>query len=305
MIHENIHLDPDEWQWGIHADHRLWRSPFSRVKGVLMSATRTDWRLTAARIVCVMVMFGALLGGIDRTAATNLSAAGNATPNGNRDARIIAIDVLLEPEAALVRYMRGVDAQLRREYPWGYTLDVIHNPHITLVQRYVRSSDIRAISEAVGLVVEEERATTLQLTANRYAPRVSDGVDRVVQLVVDVTPRLRILERRIVDAVQPFAVSGGTASAFASVPGSVGTVNYDAIDFVENFVPDYSGDRFAAFLAVGVAPSPFAYVLRPKPFEPFTFGIDEVAIYQLGQSGTAQERLWGSNARPCPCPWSD
>ena len=72
-------------------------------------------------------------------------------------ARVVAIDVLLRVGAATVERAKSVNAQLRKAYPQGYSLDAAHTPHITLVQRFVRASDIDAISAAVATVLKTER----------------------------------------------------------------------------------------------------------------------------------------------------
>lgn len=82
--------------------------------------------------------------------------------------RIIAIDVLVEPDATIIAAAQAVNARLREVYPEGYSLDETHSPHITLVQRYVREKDLERVTAAVAGVVDELDPRTLQMRAVGY-----------------------------------------------------------------------------------------------------------------------------------------
>ena len=96
----------------------------------------------------------------------------------------------------------------------------------------------------------------LEVPVSSYLTAPWDNVN-VVTFQVDVTPKLRTFEQKIVDAVQPFAVSGGTAEAFAIAAGDV-PVGKATIAWVENFVAASSGRNFRAHVTLGVAPKEFA-----------------------------------------------
>ena len=49
---------------------------------------------------------------------------------------LIAINVLLEPDAATVEKAKAINARLRENYPASFPLDANHAPHITLLQLY-------------------------------------------------------------------------------------------------------------------------------------------------------------------------
>ena len=53
--------------------------------------------------------------------------------------QLIAIDVLLEPDHAMIEKSNSTNARLRGNYPAGYALDASHAPHVTMLQRYVRT----------------------------------------------------------------------------------------------------------------------------------------------------------------------
>jgi hypothetical protein len=60
-------------------------------------------------------------------------------------------------------------------------------------------------------------------------------------------------------------------------------------------VPKASGANYAPHVTVGVGPESFVRELKAEGLAPFTFGARGVAVYQLGDFGTAQKRLrgWG------------
>jgi hypothetical protein len=47
------------------------------------------------------------------------------------DEKLIAIDILLEPDQTLIGKARLVNATLRENFPAGYELDASHAPHIS------------------------------------------------------------------------------------------------------------------------------------------------------------------------------
>jgi hypothetical protein len=83
---------------------------------------------------------------------------------------------------------------------------------------------------------------------------------------------------------------GGTAAAFVGAK-----INPSTIGWVENFIPT-SGENYVPHVTAGVAKEDFAKRMKAEPYEVFTFGADGVAIYQLGNFGTAAKMLWQSQA---------
>ena len=69
------------------------------------------------------------------------------------------------------------------------------------------------------------------------------------------------------------------------------------LGWVETFVPKSSGENYIPHVTVGVAPEAFVKQLKAEPFETFTFKPNDVAIYQLGNFGTAAKKLWQSRGR--------
>jgi hypothetical protein len=111
-------------------------------------------------------------------------------------------------------------------------------------------------------------------------------------MLVDRTPELDRLQQKMVDAVAPFSVSGGTAAAFIDTPADA-----DIVPYVETFVPKSSGANYAPHVTVGLATEPFGKKITTEPFVAFTFHPSGVAIYQLGNFGVAAKKLWESHGK--------
>jgi 2'-5' RNA ligase len=243
---------------------------------------RRQFILTA----CAAPLLGLAIG--CQPANAPLQNAEGAAPGG-AEGDLIAIDVLLEPDAATVERAATVNARLRQSYPQGYALDASHQPHITLLQRFVRRADLEAVSTAVRPALNAEEPLAMPLRITGFTSTTWSGVE-VLVYVVELSPELRRLQQRVVGAVQPYAVSGGDARAF--VFDASGEINAETIGWVENFVPDSSGENYFPHVTLGVAQKATTDAIAAEPFDSFTFHAANAAIYQLGNFGTAQRRLW-------------
>jgi phosphoserine phosphatase len=207
---------------------------------------------------------------------------------------LIAIDVLLEPDQAMVAKANAINARLRGNYPSGYSLDATHAAHITMLQRFVRTSDLEAVTAVITKVLAAERATDMQLKAKSLDYTIWNGT-AVTVIVVEPTPALLRLQQNVADVVAPFSATGGTEAAFIDTPKGA-----DIVPYVESFVPKASGAAYFPHVTAGVATEAFVKALKAAPFDTFTFTPTGVAIYQLGNFGTASKRLWPLQAQQGP-----
>jgi hypothetical protein len=240
-------------------------------------------RITASAFIALTLTL-ALLGASIQPAVAQQAVA------ENDGGRIVAIDILLEPDPTMVKRAVAANAKLREDYPQGYTLGSEQVPHITLVQRYVKVGDLKAIEAAISAVLAKEDPRTLQLTANGYAYAPWAGVF-ITGIAVETKPALSRLQADMVKAVEPFAVSNGTVAAF-STSKDLPKVEEAIVDYVKTFVPKSSGDKYNPHVTIGVGREEFVKQLKAEPFPKFAFKPVGVAIYQLGGFGTAQKRLW-------------
>jgi hypothetical protein len=202
------------------------------------------------------------------------------------DKKLIAIDILLEPDQTLIEKANAANAWLRANFPAGYELDATHAPHITLLQRFVCAQDFDAVTAALTQVVAVEKPAALQLRAKGYEYVIWAGHALTV-FVIERTPELMHMHHKVIDAVTPFAVNGGTAAAFVGAE-----INPETIGWVETFIPKSSGENYIPHVTLGVANEDFVKHMKAEPFAALTFKPLGVAVYQLGNFGTAAKRLW-------------
>ena len=201
---------------------------------------------------------------------------------------LIAINVLLDPDAATVERAQAVNALLREDYPDGFPLDADHAPHITILQRFVRTADLDEVANAVTEVLRTEQAMNWECRAIGYYA-LADKDLRLVGIVIEPTEDLRRLQERIIDAVTPFAAEKGTGEAFAPRLDG-GEISQPTVDYVNNFVGPRTGMNYHPHLTVGIGTRAFVDALKAEPFEPFTVRAVSVSLYQVGDYGVAQRR---------------
>lgn len=203
---------------------------------------------------------------------------------------MIAIDVLLEPDQALLDRARRVNALLRGDHPAGFAFDDTHLPHATLVQRYVHERDLDAVCGAIGRIASTTDVRALHLQVTGLNIRTDEAVG-TASWTIATTPELQRLADACLAALAPFAASGGDAAAF--VPNADGTPIRDStVRYVERFATAHSGADFAPHITLGLARVAFLQALEGARFEPFAFHPAALAIHQLGNHGTARRRLW-------------
>ena len=203
---------------------------------------------------------------------------------------MIAVDVLLEPDAATQDRARQANRSLRADHPGGFAFDASHLPHVTLVQRYVYERDLAALFAAIASVANAHNPLALSLEATGVQVRI-DGETGSASWRIARTPALQALAADCLAAAQSLAVSGGTARAF--VPNEDGSdIRESTVRYVERFVPDHSGENFAPHLTLGHAGAAYLRHLEAAPFEAFAFAPMAVCVHQLGNHGTARRRVW-------------
>jgi hypothetical protein len=66
---------------------------------------------------------------------------------------VTAINILLEPDETMLQRCEANNARLLKVFPKGFALDATHRPHVTLLQRFVRTADLDRIYSAAGKVL--------------------------------------------------------------------------------------------------------------------------------------------------------
>ena len=202
---------------------------------------------------------------------------------------VTAIDILLEPDATMLQRSEANNARLRKVFPKGFALDATHRPHITLLQRFVRTADLDKIYAAAGRVFAGADVLGLRLEAFKYY-YIPSGPLGLAGIVARPTPGLLTLQQEVVDAVAPFALATGLSDAFATTPEDP-VIDPLLIEYVSTFVPHATGEHFDPHVTTGIGPRDYLDTMLAEPFEAFTFSPAGAAVYQLGQFGTAAKKL--------------
>jgi len=210
--------------------------------------------------------------------------------------QITAIDILLEPDADMLKHAVANNDRLLAVYPKGFALDAAHSPHITVVQRFVRTSDLDQVYAAVEKVLAFANVSAIKLEAFEYyyAPAGAVGV---AGICAKLKPELLKLQADLIAAVAPFTVETGPISAFTA-PHEDPANDAAIIQYVSTFVPKMSGDKFNPHVSTGVAPKDYLDKMLAETFEPFTFSPAGAAVYQLGPFGTAAKKLKEWDLKP-------
>lgn len=202
---------------------------------------------------------------------------------------VTAIDILLEPDARMLEHAEANNARLLQVFPKGFALDATHRPHVTLVQRFVRTADLDEVYAAVEKVLAGTRLGDIELEAIKYYYIASQEIG-LAGIVAKPTPQLLQLQEALIEAVTPFTTETGDSAAFVTTPDDP-VIDPMLIQYVSVFVPKASGEHFNPHVTTGVATRKQLDEMLAEPFEPFSFSFSGAAIYQLGQFGTAAKKL--------------
>jgi hypothetical protein len=204
---------------------------------------------------------------------------------------LTAIDILVNPDEPTVARAREANARMRQSVPNGFALDATHQPHITTLQRYVRTADLEKVFGVVEQVIADTDAASLayRAIAIRHADWGVPGQGLAV-LVLQPTAQVLDVQARLVAAITPFVESGGTAAAFVTDPGE--QISQSTRNWVEGYVPAQIGHgKYIAHITVGFATLEDLVTIEAEPFDAFDVHPASVAVYHLGNSGAARTRL--------------
>jgi hypothetical protein len=218
-----------------------------------------------------------------------------ATEAAGPDA-VTAIDVLLEPDATMVKHAEAANERLLKVFPKGFALGKSHAPHISVLQRYVKTAALDKVYEAVGKVLAEEKPAAWKLKAYKYYYIPWKGLG-LAGIVIEPTDDLIRYQQKLIDAVAPYTVKTGTAAAFVTTKEDP-DINQPTIDYVADFVPNANGKKFNPHVTIGLAPQDYLNKMLEEKFEAFTFSPVGASVYHLGNFGTARKKLKGWDLKP-------
>jgi 2'-5' RNA ligase len=206
---------------------------------------------------------------------------------------VTAIDIALDPDSTMTQRAKALNARLVKSYPAGFSFDATHHPHVTLVQRYVRTEDLPKIYAAVAALAAQAHASGLGLTADKYVFSATPPTGARSMLIGLIpSPDVPDLQQKIAMAVAPYTTDSGTAAAFYTTPADP-NVAQSTIDYVTTFVPKASGANFMPHVTLGLGVLDTLTAIAAEPLQSFTFTPVSLTVYQLGNYGTARLKLRG------------
>jgi hypothetical protein len=198
---------------------------------------------------------------------------------------LIAIDVLLQPNQTMLTVAQDWNARLREQMPEGFELDATHTPHVTLLQTYIAADEVDAVLNAIS-----QTAATFELGQLRMEATGLYNIEGLQGIVIAPSPELLDIQTAVIAAVEPFRRRNGGEDAF--VPDPTGTpFNPFLFSYVDTFNPDRTGANYNPHVSTGVGPADWLAAREAEPFESFAFGTTGIAVYRLGNFGTAAARL--------------
>jgi hypothetical protein len=135
---------------------------------------------------------------------------------------LTAIDVLINPDDAMIARAKSLNARLLTSIPppAGFALDENHQPHVTTLQRYVRTADLDRVFDAVEEAVNSVDISTLSFTALGTAHMEDPAQPGVGLLVIGATPAPEVLDFQaaLIEATKQFTPRTGVPPTRTSGP---------------------------------------------------------------------------------------
>jgi hypothetical protein len=202
---------------------------------------------------------------------------------------VTAIDILLEPDATMIEHAQAANVGLLRNFPKGYSLDDEHKPHISVMGGYVYTANLDKIFVAVDKVLATEKVLSWNMKAFKYyyMPLKEIGLGGIV---VEPTPDMVRLQKKLIDTLTPFMAPSGTAAAYATTPEDP-EINQATLDAVATYISGHTGEHYSPHVTIGVGTVDYLDALIAAPFPTFTFSAVGVSVYQFGNFGTAMKLL--------------
>src|SRR5262249_23879202 len=112
---------------------------------------------------------------------------------------VTAIDILLDPDATMMKNAEAANTRLRKSFPDGFAWDETHLPHISCLHRYVKTADLDKVYEAVGKVLAGEKPAAWKLKAYKYYYILWKNIG-LAGIVIEPTDDLIRFQQKLIDA---------------------------------------------------------------------------------------------------------
>lgn len=174
---------------------------------------------------------------------------------------------------------KNVNKQLWKQTQKGFRFNESHLPHITLVQKFINESDLVAVKETVGRLLEKFPSPVVTVTQT-HLYEDPDGV--ISGWDVEKSAALYNLHSTLLHALEPFSAIGNVQSYFLDAGESV---REKTMEYTSTFHDQHGLDKYAPHLTLGWGTAP----LIPQPF---SFPVTRIALANLGNLGTFRKILY-------------
>ena len=186
--------------------------------------------------------------------------------------KLLAVDVALLPPPDVTQRAIALSASLPREGSQGLRLDGEHLPHVTLMQLFVRESELDIAFERVTDIVRGRPPLRLLVSGGGQS-------NQTVWMTVHRTPELLALHERLMEALRGVERQSGSAGAFVEGDARVGDVMW-----VAGYRLKSSLEQYTPHITLGHASA-------PPGIEPFAFDATTIAACHLGRFCTCRRVL--------------
>jgi len=226
---------------------------------------------------------------------TAVAALAIAEPAKQGPGDVIAVNVLLQPDQESSERAARLNGLLRHSDPRGFALDATHLPHISVLQGYVQAKDLAAIYDSVRRVSAQLPVAGRQLAVLGLEHKPW-GHQEITNIKLAKTPELETLQADLVSAISPYLVKTGDGTAFLTSKEEP-DVDGETIEYVRTFVQKHTGAAFEPHITVGISDADTARKVGAQHEALPKLTIASVAVFQLGNVGTARKELWRQSPR--------
>ena len=154
----------------------------------------------------------------------------------------------------------------------------------------MRTADLDQLYEALGKVIAQADFSALSFRAARIGHIEATPGIGLAGIALDPSPAVLDFQARLIDAAGPFTEPGGTAAAYVTDAAEPG-ISQPTLDYIEHDIPDHSGANYLAHITAGLAKMSDLAAIEAEPIDDFTVHPAAVAVYHLGNNGTARAQL--------------
>ena len=154
----------------------------------------------------------------------------------------------------------------------------------------MRTKDLEKVYSVVENVITSENVTSLELTAVKIEYKASSGSVGIASIIISPVDILLNFQSKLIVALKPYMENNSIAAAYVTSEEE-SNINNSTLKYIENFIPDHSGENFIPHITVGMNSLESLEKLINELFTPLKFPPVSIAIYLLGNNGTVSKVL--------------